>query len=56
MTQSDLSGSKFRVHDLTVPSVNTISIIGLDHQTVIFGGRLLYVDCVIGVAGSAKKR
>ena len=58
MTQSICSGSKFRVHDLTVPSVS--SFLHNFHNWIgppnsIFGSRLLYVDCVIGVMVQPRK-
>ena len=55
VTQSICSGSKFRVHDPTVPSVSSFlhdfhNWTGPPNSIfIIFGGRLLYVDCVIRV-------
>ena len=61
MTQSICSGSKFRVHDPIVPSVNSF-LYNFQNWTgppnsifIIFGGRLLYVDCVIGVMVQPRK-
>ena len=58
VTQSICSGSKFRVHDLTVPSVSSFlhnfhNWTGPPNSTI--GSRLLYVDCVIGVMVQPRK-